>query len=94
MKGSEHYIGLKIGEIKSHLQRENHVKAYQSLLDLEEEFYEQNKEIEDIDVSDFFARERVEEMRETVKEARENDIPPKSERLKKARLVVGYINDE
>lgn len=93
MKDSSEHIGLKIGEVKTHLQKEEYIKAYQSLLELEEEFYERNERIEDVDVSDMFDRSDIERAKAVLHEPRGIDIPPGTNKINKARLVVGYINE-
>jgi hypothetical protein len=94
MKGTHAYIMTKIGEIKTHLEKQNHVKAYQALLDLEEEWHERNEEIEDIDVSDFFDKHDIERAKATLHEPKDRSIYPGAENIKKARLIVGYVGNE
>lgn len=92
MKGTHAYIRGKLEEAKQQLQDKEYIKAYQTLLDIEEEWHQKNEEITDVDVSSHFDSEEIESIKEDVKNP-DNVNPSDVEPVEKARLIVGYIDD-
>jgi hypothetical protein len=92
MKGTHAYIGVKLQEAQQQLQDGEYIKAYQTILDIEEEWNQRNEEIIDVDVSSHFDSEKIESIKEDVKNP-DNVNPSNAEPIEKARLIVGYIDD-